>query len=85
LEYERFQLLDHIAPFIDAGKLKVYSVDSINNESWLNNNMNPRDKSIRHQQWNDYIFNEVVPFIRTNSSSDTMIYTVVHLSAHYIA
>jgi esterase/lipase superfamily enzyme len=75
LEYERFQLLDHIAPFIDAGKLKVYSVDSINNESWLNNNMNPRDKSIRHQQWNDYIFNEVVPFIRTNSSQDTMIYT----------
>ena len=37
--------------------------------------MNPRDKSIRHQQWNDYIFNEVVPFIRTNSSPDTMIYT----------
>lgn len=37
--------------------------------------MNPRDKSIRHQQWNDYIFNEVVPFIRTNSSQDTMIYT----------
>jgi esterase/lipase superfamily enzyme len=75
LEYERFQLLDQIAPFIEAGKLKVYSVDSINNESWLNNNMNPRDKSIRHQQWNDYIFNEVVPFIRTNSSPDTMIYT----------
>jgi len=75
LEYERFQLLDQIAPFIDAGKLKVYSIDSINNESWLNNNMNPRDKSIRHQQWNEYVFNEVIPFIRTNSSSDTMIYT----------
>jgi esterase/lipase superfamily enzyme len=75
LEYERFQLMDHIKPFIEAGKLKVYSVDSINNESWLNNNMNPHDKSIRHQQWNDYIFNEVVPFIRTNSSNDTMIYT----------
>jgi len=75
LEYERFQLLDQIAPFIEAGKLKVYSIDSINDESWLNNNMNPRDKSIRHQQWNDYVFNEVVPFIRTNSSQDTMIYT----------
>ena len=75
LEYERFQLMDCIAPFIEAGKLKVYSIDSINNESWLNNNMNPRDKAIRHQQWNDYVFNEVAPFIRTNSSQDTMIYT----------
>src|SRR5688572_5012411 len=75
LEYERFQLLDQIAPFIDAGKLKVYSIDSINNESWLNNNMHPRDKSIRHQQWNNYVFNEVVPFIRSNSSPVTISYT----------
>lgn len=75
LEYERFQLLDQIAPFIDAGKLKVYSIDSINNESWLNHNMNPRDKSIRHQQWNNYVFNEVIPFIRNGSSNETMIYT----------
>src|SRR5678816_4269991 len=82
LEYERFQLLDQIAPFIEAGKLKVYSVDSINNESWLNNNMNPHDKSIRHQQWNNYIFNEVVPFIRTNSSPDTMTVSYTHLRAH---
>ena len=37
--------------------------------------MNPRDKSIRHQQWNDYVFNEVVPFIRNNSSQETPIIT----------
>ena len=75
LEYERFQLMDHLRPFIEQGKMKVYSVNSINNESWLNNNMDPRHKVIRHNQFNDYIFNEVVPFIRTNSSHDTPIIT----------
>jgi esterase/lipase superfamily enzyme len=75
LEYERFQLMDHIAPFIDAGKVKVFSINSINNESWLNNNMNPRDKAIRHQQWNNYVFNEVVPFVRDRTSPDTHIIT----------
>lgn len=75
LEYERFQLMDHIAQFIDDGKVKVFSIDSINNESWLNNNMDPRHKSIRHQQWNEYIFNEVVPFIRNNTSAETPIIT----------
>ncbi|MFM9909440.1 MAG: esterase family protein [Chitinophagaceae bacterium] len=75
LEYERFQLMDHLKPFIEGGKIKIFSVDSINNESWLNNQMHPRDKSIRHQQWNNYIFNEVVPFIRTNTSHDTPIIT----------
>src|SRR5881394_3784895 len=64
LEYERFQLMDHLAPFIDSGKVKIFSIDSINNESWMNNNMDPWQKSVRHQQWNDYVFNEVVPFIR---------------------
>src|SRR5215203_653237 len=71
LEYERFQLLDTLKPFIEGGKLKVYSINSINNESWLNNEMDPRDKAIRHQQFNDYVYNEVVPFIRNSSSAET--------------
>lgn len=73
LEYERFQLMDAIAPFVDAGKVKVFSVNSINSESWLNNEMNPRDKAIRHQQFNDYIYHEVVPYIRTHTSWNTPI------------
>jgi esterase/lipase superfamily enzyme len=75
LEYERFELINAIAPFIEAGKVKVYSINSINNESWLNDQMDPRHKSLRHQQFNDYVFNEVVPFIRNNSSWETPIIT----------
>jgi esterase/lipase superfamily enzyme len=75
LEYERFQLMDHLAPVIDSGKVRVFSIDSINNESWLNNGMDPRQKSIRHQQWNNYVYNEVVPFIRTNTSQETPVIT----------
>jgi esterase/lipase superfamily enzyme len=62
-------------PWIEAGKLKVYSVNSINTESWMNYNMAGEHKAIRHNQFNEYIYNEVVPFIRNTSSSDTMIYT----------
>lgn len=74
LEYERFQLIDALSPQINAGKLKVFSVNSINNESWLNNNMAGEHKAIRHNQFNEYIFNEVVPFIRQNTSQETMIF-----------
>ena len=75
LEYERFQLMDHLTPFIDGNKVKVFSIDSINNESWMNNNMDSWYKSIRHQQWNDYVYNEVVPFIRNSTSWETPIIT----------
>ncbi|MEO8415242.1 MAG: esterase, partial [Ginsengibacter sp.] len=35
LEYERFQMIDSLAPHIDAGKIKVFSINSINKESWM--------------------------------------------------
>ena len=75
LEYERFQMFDHLAPVIDSGKVKVFSVNSINTESWLNNEMEPHHKAIRHNDFNHYIFNEVVPFIRNNTSHETPIIT----------
>jgi len=41
LEYERFQLIDSISHFINSGKVKVFSINSMNNESWMNNEMLP--------------------------------------------
>lgn len=75
LEYERFQLLDTLAPFIDSGKVKVFSVNSINTESWLNKQMIGEHKAIRQNQFNEYIYNEVIPFIRTSTSWETPIIT----------
>ena len=75
LEYERFQLMDTLAPLVNSGKLRIFSVNSINNESWLNNEMAGEHKAIRQNQFNNYIFNEVIPFIKTNTSWETPIYT----------
>jgi esterase/lipase superfamily enzyme len=75
LEYERFQLLDTLAPFINSGKVKVFSVNSINTESWLNKQMIGEHKAIRQNQFNEYIYNEVIPFIRTSTSWETPIIT----------
>lgn len=74
LEYERFQLIDALAPLIDAGKMKVFSINSMNKESWMNDTMLPEHKAIRHNQFNEYVFKEVIPFIKTHTSEDTPIY-----------
>lgn len=67
LEYERFHLIDTIADFVNRGDVKAFSINSINNESWLNRNMHPAHKAIRHQQYNKYVEEEVVPFIINHS------------------
>jgi esterase/lipase superfamily enzyme len=69
LEYERFQLIEVLKPMIEGGKIKVFSINSINSESWLNRTMEPRHKAIRHQQFNGYVENEVVPFIKMHTSA----------------
>jgi esterase/lipase superfamily enzyme len=75
LEYERFLLIDAIKNQIEGGKCKVFSINSINSESWLNSDMEPKHKAIRHNQFNDYVYNEVIPFIRTNTDENTPIIT----------
>lgn len=74
LEYERFMMIKAIAPLINAGKFKVFSIDSINSESWLNNHMHPHDKGVRHGQYNGYITEEVIPFIKSQTSNNTLVF-----------
>jgi esterase/lipase superfamily enzyme len=73
LEYERFGLIEAIRPYIDGGMLKVYSVNSINSESWLNKGAHPKHKTWMHNQFNQYIFEEVIPYIKDTSGRDTPI------------
>ncbi|HLF62273.1 MAG TPA: alpha/beta hydrolase-fold protein [Saprospiraceae bacterium] len=75
LEYERFLLIDVIQNYIDGGKVKVFSINSINSESWLNSKMHPRHKAIRHVQFNRYFEQEVIPYIKSKTSPDTPIIT----------
>ncbi len=73
LEYERFELIQSLSPMIDAGKIKVFSINSMNMESWMNKEMEGAHKAIRQNQFNEYIFNEVVPFIKKFTSEETPI------------
>lgn len=73
LEYERFQMLESLAPAINSGKVKVFSINSVNKQSWLNKEMEGSHKAIRQNQWNEYVYNEVIPFIKNNSSWETPI------------
>jgi esterase/lipase superfamily enzyme len=66
LEYERFQLLDAIRDVIEAGKVKVFSINSINRDAWLNKQVPTHLKGMRQAAYNDYVTREVVPYIWTS-------------------
>ena len=66
LEYERFYLVDAIKSLIEAGKLRAYSINSVNRYSLLNEQMPPNLKAELLTRYDRYITDEVLPLIRND-------------------
>ena len=67
LEYERFYLVDAIKPFIEHGKIRAYSINSVNKWSLLNKEMPPKLKAELLTRYDRYITEEVLPLIRNDN------------------
>jgi esterase/lipase superfamily enzyme len=70
LEYERFYLVDAIKPLIEAGRIRAYSINSVNRYSLLNEQMPPHLKAELLTRYDRYITEEVLPLIRSESGED---------------
>ncbi len=64
-EIERFMMIDAVAWLLEAGRVKIYSVDSIAGRSWLDGN-DPRHSMWLQNQFDAFIAGEVVPAIRAD-------------------
>jgi esterase/lipase superfamily enzyme len=65
-EFEDLGMKDAIAGFIHDGKIKVFTVDSVDNQSWLKQDIWPGDRGRRHNDYDRYLTHEVVPFIHNH-------------------
>jgi esterase/lipase superfamily enzyme len=62
-EYEGQSMIAALAHHIDGGRVKLYCVNSVNNESWYDKQAHPRHRSYVQAMYDAYIASEVVPFI----------------------
>jgi len=63
-DFENFKMADTWAPWIERGEVMVFSIDTMDLETWSNKTGDPRWRIERHEQWMRYIVNEVAPFIQ---------------------
>lgn len=84
-EFEDFRMIEAISDFIEGGKIKVFTVDSIDNESWANWGVHPADRAWRHEDYDKYITREVAPFIEhhNHQSGQKYIVTGVSMGAYH--
>lgn len=71
LEHERFGLIDSIRGLIEAGRVRVFSVNSINSHAWMNKEVPMHERSNRQAAFSGYIEREVVPYIRDSIQNPT--------------
>jgi esterase/lipase superfamily enzyme len=64
LENERFFLIKAVEPALFAGKIRLFSIDSINRLAWMDDKLPVAEQARRQMLYARYIENEVVPYIR---------------------
>lgn len=69
-EIERWQMIRALAPLLQAGRIKVYSCDSVAGQAWFSG-----EGSVEHRMWlmnrfQQYVRREVAPAIYTDCQSE---------------
>ena len=62
-EYAGQGMMDALGHHIEAGRVKFYCVNSVNNQSWYDKQAHPRHRSWLQSMYDAYIAHEVAPFV----------------------
>jgi esterase/lipase superfamily enzyme len=72
-DYENFGILDEIQNRVRHGGLQLFCVDSIDSESFYASWRPPYERIVRHQQYEDYLLREVIPFSQSRNPHHPLI------------
>ena len=60
-DFKNFGMIEPFSPWIEKGDIKLVCIDSIDNETWSDENKNPKNRIELHERWFQYIIDELVP------------------------
>ena len=72
-QFEDQGLIAALSGRIEAGGMQVYCVDSVDTESWYNQQATPRQRILRHMQYEEYLMREVVPLVRSRNPDPRLV------------
>jgi esterase/lipase superfamily enzyme len=85
-EFERRGMVGAVGELLAAGRVKLYCVDSFDGESWSNPTIPLEERARRHQHYESWILDDVVPFVRDDcGAAGELITCGVSLGAFHAA
>ena len=82
-EYEDFGMVEACRPFIDAGTIQLFTVASLDQQSWLNSGIPHQQRMAHHAAFEHYILQELTPYIRHRTHYDKFMATGCSLGAFH--
>jgi esterase/lipase superfamily enzyme len=72
-DWEDSGMIDALSQLIDGGRVKVYSVDGADEWSWRADDVPLEERARRHADYERWITEHVVPFVRGDSGSEIIV------------
>lgn len=63
-------MVDAIGWLLDAGRVKLYCVDSFDAASWSNQSASLEERAQAHQRYESWVIDEVVPFVQHDTGGE---------------
>jgi esterase/lipase superfamily enzyme len=79
-EFEDFGMIAACQSWIDSGKVKVFTIDGLDHQTWANWSAHPADRARRHEDYDRYVTREVAPFMRHHCSNTQQKFMVTGVS-----
>ena len=74
-EFEDFGMISACEAFIEDGQVQFFTVGSADDQSWANWGVHPGERARRHEQYDGYICEEVIPFIHEHTDGSRKLLT----------
>jgi len=82
-QWEKYGMVDALFKQLENGYNQLFCIDSIDDETFLNDALPPRRRLMRHQHFEAYILEEVIPFVRQHNAIPFLMIAGVDLGGYH--
>ena len=72
-DYEDWKIVEALKNKLVAGEIQLYCLESSDQQSFYNKSISPAERIIQHGHFEQYILQEILPFIRSKNSNPNFI------------
>lgn len=84
-DFEGFGMVGACSDFIESGRLQLFCIDTVDTETVSCKYGDPRTRIETHENWVQYLVQEVLPFMRQKSGQEKAMVTGCSMGAYHAA